>query len=309
MKRLKTCALMLALLMLFSIGGVNADWMYLINALNLDYTLSDMEASHFVYIEGDEEMVTAESVFAENFTKEINDPTSAIHTYIENRQDKGSWFMPIGELAVNDPAAAGLKELLELTDYPEITAIIKFTNTTPAYELYTTRVNVEEKDENGNYVIPDSAFDGETTFIYPVNKTVFRMENGKYVPDNVSVGYSRTIRYYETPMQKSDVRTFDVSAWQEGVSSATALEIETGVIDKEITIQNTETNKEVWVTFTPTERNTTYSFVGTNCTATIYNTRGNVVTGAMSRNNTYNICIQYHTIATPENIKFTIVTN
>ncbi len=300
---------MLAVAMLFSIGGVNADWTYFINALNLEHSLSDMEASHFVYIEGDEEMVTAESVFAENFTKEINDSTSEIHTIIEARRDKGNWFMPIGELAVNDPEAAGLKELLGLTDYPEITAIIKFTNSTPAYELYTTRVNVDEKDENGNYVIPASAFDNETTFIYPVNKTVFKIENGKYVPDYVSVGYSRTIWYYETPTTQSDVRTFDVSAWQEGTSSSTALEIETGVIDKEITIQNTESNKEVWVTFTPTARNTTYSFVGANCTGTVFNASGNTVTGGMSRNNIYNIRIEYHTIGTPENIRFTIVTN
>jgi len=309
MKRSRFIPIILAFAVLISMGAVSAGWVYLLNAPNLGHGISDVEANHFIYIEGDEEMVTAESVFVENFIQHINDPTSPIHTYIEERKDKGSFFYPINELAINDPEADGIKELLGLTDFPEITAMIKFTSGSSAYELYSTRVDVYEKDENGSYVIPDASFEDETTFIYPVNRTSLKVVDGKYVADSVSYGYSRTIYYYETPTSQSDVRTFDVSMWAEGASADTALTIETGIVDKEITVMNTEENKEVWLTFTPTARNQTYSFVGVNCYATVYNRNGNAVSNSMTRNNTYYIRVQYSYVGEPQNLRFTIQTN
>lgn len=309
MKKLRVFSAILAFVAVLSVASVCATWVYIQNADPLNHSLSDVEMNHFVFIEGDEEMITAEAVFTENFIKEINDPNSPIHDYIDARKDKGSFFASVNELALNDPEADGLKELLGLTAYPEITAIIKFKSGTPAYELFSTRVDVYEKDENGNYVIPDSVFEDETMFIYPVNRVTLKVQGGKYVADSVSHGYSRTIWYYETPTSQSDVRTFDVSAWAEGVSMSTALTIETGIIGKEITVKNTEESKEVWFVFKPTTRNKTYSFVGGNCTAKVYNSSGNEVSNSMTRNNTYYIRVSYTHFGAPENIRFTISEN
>jgi len=248
----------LALLILFTvaIGTVYATFNYSIEMPYLFQKDTALVVENFSYVPGASEMVSGEVAVAEKFVEELNKSlTTSVQTqlegYIEDRKDKGSSWFPINELAADDPEANGLRELLGIDNYPELTVIIKFLSGVPAYELYTTRVDVDAVDKNGNYVIPEEEFQSETTFIYPVNRTTFQvLADGTYVANHVTVGYSRAIYYYETPTQQSTIRTYDVSTWAEGISFDTAITMENSIIGKEITVQNIDKQKEVYFEFT-----------------------------------------------------------
>ncbi len=317
-KQAKRLCVVLVLLTLFTVGGVFASWVYPDDLTAVFYKDFKVDLDMFEYIEGSDEMVTGEVVVAEKFAEELgkmlSSPNSTtLDEIVEARKDKGGWFS-INELAADDPADEGVKlrELLGLDEFPELTVIIKFTSGTPGYELFTTRVDVDAKDENGNYIIPEEEFENETTFIYPVNRVTFsRDSSGKYVANKVVVGYSRAIYYYETPTSQSTTRTYDVSTWAMGTDFASAIPMENEIIGKEITVQNIDKQKEVYFEFsvggwggasTGRYRVTTQT---EGLTATIYNSSYNVVNGNLSRG-TYYVKLSYSTTEEPENFKFTL---
>ena len=296
-----------------AVGGVFASWNFYEGSPHEESTEFSVTVKEFAWT-GSEEMVTGETSVVTKFVEEINKSTSdtIIHDLISNRQDKGSWFAPIRELAADDPEAEGLVELLGLDKYPDLTVIIKFVDGTSEYELYTTRVNVDAKDENGNYIITDEQVDNETMWIYPVNRTTFTVVDGKYEVDTVTIGYSRAIWYYSDPYTKSDIRTFDVVLWGEAKDMATAPTIETAVIGEKITIQNIDSKKEAWFEFTP-NRTTTYTFTvaNTSTSVEVYNSSGKKVTNYnLTRNNSYYLKVSYNQQdLTIGNMEFTITRN
>lgn len=321
------CSLVVVLVCVLSIGGAYAVWSYPTDRLD-DFQLGKkitMEA--FDIIEGDNDMVVGEAVVAEKLVAEINKmnadaSTTTLDEITEERKDKGGWLGTINELAADDPDDVGakLKALLGLDTYPELTVIIKFISAAPGYELFTTRVDVDAKDENGEYIIPESEFENETTFIYPVNRTTFKMGmDGNYVIDTATVGYSRAIYYYDTPTQQSTTRCYDVTMWAEGTSFDTAVEMENDIIGKEITVQNIDQTKEMYFQFTiggwggasaGVYKVTTET---AGLTATIYNSSGQDVTGqrltgSTWSSSTYYLKLSYTTTGTPENFKFTLST-
>lgn len=312
----RTLSIVLVIAIICLIGGVNASYIYAIDSPeDVDNSLS-IWLQPYEEFEGSEEMVTGELLVTDRFITEINtmltNPNSTeLDETIETRKEKGSSWWPVNEFAADDPASEGetLRKILGLDDFPELTVIIKFVDDAPGYELYTTRVDVDKKDENGNYLIPESEFEKETTFIYPVNRTTFKSDgNGNYVVDHVTVGYSRAIYYYATPTTQTTTRTYDVSTWAEGKSINTAVEIERGIIGQEITVQNIDKQKEVYFKFSVSTRGK-YNFDTSvdGLTAVILNSRGQDVTNSnLSAYTTYYLRLNYSTEGTPEDFKFTL---
>lgn len=241
-------AVVLALVSLFCIGGVSAAWVYATGAIAP--TSINLGVDLFTWVAGEDQgdQTTDEKGLAGeivNILNDMNDKTvtvnvngrpqqmtgqDAFEQLMENRQNQGSSSYPMNELAINDPNATALKELLGIGDDTEISAVIKIvraTSTTPGYELYTTRVDVNAKDANGNYIIPKTNITNENYYIYPVNKITFiKDSNGDYIQNNIVVGYSRAIWYYEGNNVKYDgnggraeIRTFDVTQWKTGASA------------------------------------------------------------------------------------------
>lgn len=314
------CSLVVLIVGVLSIGGAYAVWSYPTNRVD-DYQIQkNIKVNLFEFIEGDNDMVMGEAVVAERLVAEINKmnddaSTTTLDEITEDRKDKGGWFGTINELAADDPDDVGerLRKLLGLEEFPELTVIIKFTNSGSGYELFTTRVDVDAKDENGNYIIPEKEFENETTFIYPVNRTIFkRGTDGDYVVDQATVGYSRAIYYYETPTQQSTTRCYDVTMWAEGNSFATAVEMENDIIGKEITVQNIDQTKEVYFKFTVGGwggASTGVYKVATateGLTANIYNSNRQDVTGNRLTSGTYYLKLTYATDGKPEDFKFTL---
>ena len=296
-----------------AVGGVFASWNFYERAPHSESTDFGVTVKEFAWT-GSEEMVNGETQVVTRFIEEINKSSTEtiIHDLIAAREDKGNWFAPIRELAADDPEAEGLIELLGIDKYPELTVIIKFIDGTPAYELYTTRVDVDAKDSNGNYIITDEQVNNETMWIYPVNRTTFSVVGGKYEVDTVTIGYSRAIWYYEDPYTKSDIRTFDVVLWEEGKNMDTAITLETAVIGEKITIQNIDAKKDVWFKFVP-NRTATYTFTMANSSTSVevYNSSGNRITNYnLTRNNTYYIKVSYNQQDLKiGNMEFTITRN
>ena len=312
-------AVLVMVVCLVATGGVYASWNYATGAPDDSNSPLNVELGSFNYVEGDDDMIGGEISVADRFVKEINkvisNPSSTtLDEIVEARQDR-SWFT-INEIAADDPNSEGaqLRELLGLSDFPELTVIIKFINSGCGYELFTTRVDVDEKDEFGHYVIPESEFANETTYIYPVNRTTFVSDGkGGYVADKVTVGYSRTIYYYDYQggwgnSQSTKTRTYDVSTWAEGTSYQTAVTIESGIIGDEITVQNIETTKEVYFKFTVSSRGK-YAFTTSTSglSARIYNTSySDVTNNNLSTNTTYYLKLTYNTTGQAEDFKFTL---
>ncbi len=310
--------LVTSFIVILSIGGAYAAFNYSVDPPSTLKQDISLKVEPFTYVPGASEMVSGEVAVSERFVEEINKSikdknSTSIDDFIEARKNKStsSWF-PMNELAADDPDAEGLRELLGIDNYPELTVIIKFISGVPAYELYTTRVDVDAVDENGNYVIPESEFENETTFLYPVNRISFQvLADGMYKANQVTVGYSRAIYYYETPTSQSTTRTYDVSAWAEGTSLDTAITMEAGILGKEITVQNIDQEKEVYFTFDiggwggPSTGVYTFTTDVEGLTATIYNSSGVEVTGSSLSRGTYYLKLSYQTENEPENFKFT----
>ena len=320
------CSLVVLIVGVLSIGGAYAIWSYPTDRVD-DYQLKkDIKVNLFEFIEGDNDMVVGEAVVAERLVEEINKMNANASTTIldeitEARKDKGGWLTTINELAADDPDDVGvqLKNLLGLQDFPELTVIIKFTNSGAGYELFTTRVDVDAKDENGNYIIPEEEFSEETTFIYPVNRTTFKKENGQFVVDQATVGYSRAIYYYDynnsSNPQGTKTRCYDVTMWAEGHSFDTAVEMESDIIGKEITVDNIDKTKEVYFSFSVNRSNRGVYNVTTSTpglTARIYDSNNNDVTDqtigstGWFGSTTYYLKLTYATDGVPENFKFTL---
>lgn len=300
--------------------GVYANWAYPTGAPDDKSTSSNITLSPFHYVEGDDEMIVDEVAVTERFVQEVNkmiddDRTTTLDEIVDARKDR-SWFT-INELAADDPNGEGaqLRELLGLADFPELTVVIKFVSGGCGFELFTTRVDVDAKDEHENYIIPESEFANETTYIYPVNRITFKSNgNGGYEADKVSVGYSRTIYYYDYQggswgnSQSTKTRTYDVSTWAEGSSISTAVEIESAIIGREITVQNIAQEKEAYFKFSASSRSRYYFTSNTaGLTGRIYNSSGQDVTeSTLSRNTTYYLKLTYTTTGEPENFKFVL---
>ena len=253
----KVVAIVLAFVSVLSIGGVFAMWVYTegpIEGINQSLGLGI-----YVWTENDNsgDMTGEEAdltnrvvniINGEVTTEDGKNAKEVLETIVKNRSDAGRvWGYNVNEIAADE--AAELKTLLGL-DGSSLTTIIKFIygtswnnrNTVVGYELFTTRVDLDGRydsnkdgkvDETDDYSIPDEAFDkenGENWYIYPVNRTTFttKTENGKtvYVADEVQVGYSRTIEYYETATtQKAGSRTYDVAQWSTGLDRNNAVQI------------------------------------------------------------------------------------
>ncbi|MBQ2711305.1 MAG: hypothetical protein IJF66_05125 [Clostridia bacterium] len=317
-------AIFLLVITVISIGGVYATFTYSIDPPHLLEQDLQLKVEPFTYLPGANEMVSGEVAVTERFVAELNkiakDKNSTeLDEIIEARKDKGSAWWPINELAADDPEASALREILGIDEYPELTVIIKFLNSVPAYELYTTRVDVDAKDKDGNYIIPEEEFVSETTFLYPVNRTTFTvLADGTYSAKEVTVGYSRAIYYYETPTQQSTTRTYDVSTWAEGISFNTAITMESGIIGKVITVQNIDQQKEVYFKFT-VNSNANYTFTPhvEGLTAQVYNSSQQAVgnsnangwsgrlTGSAWGGTTYYLKLVYNTDTDPTDMKFT----
>ncbi len=324
-RSIRTTILLTLLVIVFAVGGVSASWVYSADPPEDATGGANITLSPFEYIEGDEEMVAGEIVvterFAEELTKMLNTPNQTVLDEIfETRDNDGGWFVSVNELAADDVGEEGaqLRELLGLDQINDLTIIIKFTSGDPGYELFTTRVDIDAVDENGNFIIPESEFYNETTYIYPVNRVTFKKDSatGKYVPAHGSVGYSRCIYYWDEQPDgswgQSDTRTYDVSTWAEGSSTSTAVTIENDIIGKEITVQNIDKQKEAWFTFTvggwsgasTGKYNLTTTTAG--LTAQIVNSSGRDVTGTSLSRGTYYVKLTYSTEGEPEHFKFTL---
>lgn len=319
----KMALLITALLVVSSATGVFAVWNYA-SADPHDYSSGvKMSMDVFHFVEGDEEMVLGEAVLADRFIKEVNkmldSPNSTkLDEIFDARQDR-SWFT-INELALDDPNSEGaqIRELLGIKDFPDLTIIIKFVSGNPGYELYTTRVDVDAVDENGNYVIPEEEFVNETTYIYPVNRTTFKSDgNGGYVADKVTVGYSRTIYYYDYAngswgnSQSTKTRTYDVSTFSEGDSMGNSVEIESGIIGKEITVQNIDKEKTVYFKFqVPSRGKYVFSTTTPGLSGVICNSNGTEISSNtnLQTRTTYYLKLTYSAVGEPEHFKFTIST-
>lgn len=320
----RICSLIVLSVCILSAGGAYAIWSYPTTRVD-DYQLGkSITIEVFDIIEGDNDMVMGEAVVAERLVAEINKmntnaSTTTLDEITEARKDKGGWFASVNELAADDPDDVGaqLKQLLGLDEFPELTLIIKFVDEEPGYELFTTRVDVDAVDENGNYIIPEEEFSNETTFIYPVNRTTFKMgEDGAYVVDHATVGYSRAIYYYDTPTQQTTTRSYDVSTWAEGHSFDTAVTMENEIVGKEITVENIDKEKEVyfkctvggWGGLSSGVYNVTTETEGLR--ANIYNSSGQDVTGQTLGSSwgtsTYYLKLTYATEGVPEDFKFTL---
>ena len=240
-------AIVLTFVCWMSVGGVAAAWVYADGPISPIQQLLDIGLFTWVAGEDQGDQTTDEKELAGeivNILNDMNDKTvtvtvngreqqmtgqDAFEQLMDNRKDEGS-SRPMNEMMVDDPNAQALRELLGIADDTEITAVIKFVNatsTTPGYELYTTRVDVNAKDANGNYIIPKANITNENYYIYPVNKITFvKDSNGDYIQNNIVVGYSRAIWYYEDNNVKYDgnggraeIRTFDVTQWKTGASA------------------------------------------------------------------------------------------
>ena len=309
----KLMVLMVGLIFLASVTGVLATWEYATAAPGLENE-SSFELGAFSYLPGTGDLVTGEVSVTERFVEEINkdNTQTIIHQLIADRKAKGSGWASINELAADDPNAEGIKELLGIDKYPDLTVVIKFLDDVPSYELYTTRVDIDAVDENGNFIITDDDINNETTYIYPVNRTTFTvLADGTYEAKDVTVGYSRAIWYYETPTQKTDMRTFDVTLWNEGKDIATAVQLEDSVLGNEVTVQNIDQQKVAYFKFTVGYFNTGTYTVRCNTpglTAQILKSNGTAATGRLSRG-TYYVKLTYTTTGEPEDFKFTLSRN
>lgn len=320
MKRFRhVLALAIAVTLIAVIGGAFATFTYPLKPPDDFDGEVNLSLGMFEYYEGTGDMNMAEEMLADRFVKEmttmfVSPNDTRLDDVIEARKNRGSFWLSPKEFAVDDSASESreLREILGLEDYPELTVIIKFVSGSPGYELFTTRVDVDAKDENGNYIIPEEEFANETTFIYPVNRTTFKSDgNGGYVVDKVTVGYSRAIYYYETATTQNTTRTYDVSAWAEGNSTSTAVPMEPEIIGEAITVQNIDKQKEAYFSFTvggwngaPTGK---YVFTTSveGLTATILNSSGRDVTKNNLSNGTYYLKLNYSTEGEPEDFKFT----
>ncbi len=318
MKRLLRLSVIMVFISLLCVGGAFAAFIYP-NSPPKDLT-GDLSLSlnKFEYYEGGDYMEMAEELVTNKFVTEmttmLKTPNATrLDEVIEARKDRGSWFTSPKEFAANDVAGESieLRQILELDKYPELTVIIKFVSGTPGYELFTTRVNVDAKDENGNYVIPEEEFSEETTFIYPVNRTTFKSDGkGGYTVDHVTVGYSRAIYYYETATAQNTTRTYDVSTWAEGNSYSTAVEMESKIVTKEITVQNIDKEKTAYFKFkVPSRGKYVFNTTTPGLTGLICNSSGVAQTGNLSTTTTYYLKLTYSTNDNPQNFKFTIAKN
>ena len=252
-------AVVLALVSLFCIGGVSAAWVYADGPISP--TSINLGVDLFTWVAGEDQgdQTTDEKALAGeivNILNGMNDKTvtvtvngspqqmtgqDAFEQLMENRQNQGSSYYPMNELAVDDPNSQALKELLGIEDDTEISAVIKIvdaTSTKPGYELYTTRVDVNAK-VNDEFVIPKADITNENHYIYPVNKITFVKDtSGDYIQNDIVAGYSRAIFYYQNNSTQYDgeggrqeIRSFDVTLWNSGDSYANAVQIENGILN------------------------------------------------------------------------------
>ncbi|MBE5748132.1 MAG: hypothetical protein E7344_00715 [Clostridiales bacterium] len=243
-------AVVLAFVSLCCVGGVYATWTYASNTI--DPSINQIATTMGVWTEGDNEgdMTVDESSLTNRLIDVINGKVSdteifyvdgtpmsaqdAFNTIVEQRKDQGS-YRPMNEIDGDDPNADVIKDILNIEDNTELSVVIKFVDDNSNdlvadYELYTTRVDVNAKDEGGNFIIPKDSVDKENYYIYPVNRTTFTVtrENGNlvYKAKDIHVGYSRVIWYYLNNTTKYDgnngrdeIRTFDVTQWATGASA------------------------------------------------------------------------------------------
>lgn len=231
----KMLAIVLAFVCIFSVAGVSATWVYAEGPIDL--TNVNLGIGMYVWTDRPEDnqgdMSLEETTVTNNLTDILTDVLDSgssspeaeeFNDIIADRKnDTGGGLFATApkEVGIDDPDAAGLRRLLGIEDDSSLSAIIKFTSDAVGYELYTTRVDVNAKDENGNYVFADDEVDAKNHYIYPVNKTTFtKKADGTVVADTISVGYSRVIWYYETGGQESStIRSFDVTLWAKGDSA------------------------------------------------------------------------------------------
>ena len=232
---LQILTIVLAFVFIFGAGGVYAAWAYAEG--DVESTDANLGIGMYVWTDRPEDnqgdMSFEETTVTNNLTDILTDVLDSgssspeaeeFNDIIADRKsDTGGGLFATApkEVGIDDPDAAGLRRLLGIEDDSELSAIIKFTNDAVGYELYTTRVNVNAKDSNGNYVFADDEVDAKNHYIYPVNKTTFtKKADGTVVADTISVGYSRVIWYYETGGQESStIRSFDVTLWAKGDSA------------------------------------------------------------------------------------------
>ena len=195
-------AVVLAFVSLCCVGGVYATWTYASNYV-VPVT-HQIVATMGVWTEGDNEgdMTVDETDLTNRFvailngadTKPISGETGSFAQYngltpqqafdkiVDARKDKG-WgnYYTINELGIDDPDpnAQYIKKLLGLEEHPGFSTVIHFDDSDVGYSLYTTRVDVNAKDENGNYVVTDQMVSDENYYIFPVNKTTFIEKGGQ----------------------------------------------------------------------------------------------------------------------------------
>lgn len=238
-------AVVLALVSLFCIGGVSAAWVYADGPISPIQQLLDIGIWNWTETPGGDQgdETKEEAALREAFADILNDvddtkisgetgefaqyndmtKQEAFEAIIEERKndDGNGWYSKApGEVGADDPDAEYLRKLLNIPNDSELSVMIKFVSGGVGYELYTTRVDVDAKDANGNYVFSDDEVTKQNHYIYPVNKTTFVETSSGIVEDKISVGYSRVLWYWDTGVsQTKTIRSFDVSQWAEGTSS------------------------------------------------------------------------------------------
>ena len=345
----KLVAVVLALVSLCCTGGVYATWTYASGAP--EPVLKELPVGIYVWTLGDNEgdMTIDETDLTNRFVTILNGtdtkpisgetgnfaqyngltPQQAFNKIIDARQDKGWGFYTINELGIDDPDpnAQYIKKLLGLEEHPGFSTVIHFDDSDVGYSLYTTRVDVNAKDENGNYVVTDQMVSDENYYIFPVNKTTFIEKGGQIFAENIYAGYSRVIWYYEELNQQSDeIGTFDVVLWGTGESADLANkkaigfdEAKLSTAEKEFTVQNTNESITLWFAMELGDLNgwsggagsDVFMFKGNNCTITLYQSNGTTVINpsannryTLNGNTTYYFKVEYTAGDKAENISF-----
>ena len=244
---LQILTIVLAFVFIFGAGGVYAAWAYAEGSIENLTQMMDIDLFEWTETPGGdqgEETKEEEAVrdaVADVLTEVLSGTnTTAANTFKEVISDRkgGISFLAPNEISIDDdPDAAALKELFGIDDDSALSAILRFTDDGVGYELYTTRIDLYEKDANDEYVIPDEWIENENVYLYPVNKTTFVQKtetvNGQQVTtvveDKIAVGYSRCIWYYENAWTQTDIRSFDVTEWRSGANPTNADAIKVNV--------------------------------------------------------------------------------
>lgn len=216
----KIVSAVLALTLLCTTTGVFATWAFSESADDATKDVAvDFSFPQPIEWSGSTLLPAQQANAVQAFVEQVNDENSAIHTYITDRATTTGFFaLSRNEIGTMDEKyAEQLKAMLGITgdsDVSMVVRLLKSGQTVIGYEAYTTQVDLS--------TFTASNFQNENGRVYPVYKTTFVAGgvDGALTPSATTVGWSRTIYYYEgesaTNSHPNRIRSFDVTEWTEG---------------------------------------------------------------------------------------------